>query len=137
MTQPGIFNRAFTNAARLAALLSFAVVHYAHAAGTGMGLIPCDGSDADPCTLNSVLQLMNNLLTFFFQYLLIPLFVVMVMYLGFSYLTAEGKPGQHAKLGSMAKHMILGLLLMLCAWVIVRTILSFLGYQDDLFFFAK
>jgi hypothetical protein len=37
----------------------------------------------------------------------------------------------------MAKHIVLGLLLMLCAWVIVRTILVALGYHDDLFFFAN
>jgi hypothetical protein len=100
----------------------------------GSGLIPCDGPE---CDLNSVLQLLNNLMSFFFRTLLLPIFVAMVMYLGFSYLQAGGSPGKHAKIGSMAKHMVLGLLLMLCAWVIVRTILSLIGYQDDLLFFAK
>ncbi|MDB5255264.1 MAG: hypothetical protein JWL92_640 [Candidatus Nomurabacteria bacterium] len=103
-------------------------------ASTGSGLIPCDGPD---CNLNSVMQLANNLLSFFFKTLLLPLFVIMVIYLGYSYIAAQGKPGQHAKLGSMAKKMVLGLLLMLCAWVIVRTLLFALGYHDDLFFFAN
>jgi hypothetical protein len=99
----------------------------------GDGLIPCDGND---CTINSVMQLVNNLMNFFFTTLLLPIFVVMVMYLGYSYLTANGSPGQHAKVASMAKHMFLGLLLMLCAFLIVHTILSILGYSDTFGFFG-
>ncbi len=100
----------------------------------GSGLIPCDGAE---CDLNSFLQLANNVMAFFFRTLLLPIFVVMVMYLGYTYLTANGNPAQHGKVASMAKHMVLGLLLMLCAWVIVRGVLSMIGYQDDLFFFGK
>ncbi len=109
-----------------------ALFRTAHAAGTG--LIPCDGND---CTFNSVIQLINNLINFFFTTLLLPIFVIMVMYLGFTYLTSGGKPGQHAKLASMAKHMFLGLLLMVCAWLIVHTILAVLGYNDTLGFFGS
>jgi hypothetical protein len=100
----------------------------------GDGLVPCDGND---CTVNSVIQLLDNLMSFFFQTLLLPIFVVMVMYLGYSYLTANGKPGQHAKVISMAQHMVGGLVLMLCAWLIVHTILSILGYTDTLGFFGS
>jgi hypothetical protein len=132
MTQPRIFNRAFSKLASFVAILSLAVVHAGYAA-TNMGLIPCDGDD---CTINSVMQLINNVMNFFFQSLLLPIFIVMVLYLGYSYLAAQGKPGQHAKLGSMAKHMVLGLVLMLCAWLIVKTILSILGYTDTLGFFT-
>jgi hypothetical protein len=99
----------------------------------GMGLVPCDGDD---CTINSVMQLLNKLMNFFFDTLLLPLFVVMVLYLGYSYLTAQGKPGMHAKFGSMAKHMVGGLVLMLCAWLIVKTILVILGYSDPFGFFG-
>ncbi len=100
----------------------------------GQGLIPCDGPE---CTINHVMILLNNLMNFFFNTLLLPLFVVMVLYLGYSYITAMGKPGQHAKLGSMAMHMFLGLLLMLCSWLIVKIILSVLGYADIFGFFGK
>ncbi|MDB5188701.1 MAG: hypothetical protein JWM92_299 [Candidatus Nomurabacteria bacterium] len=134
MTQHGTFNQAFTKWGTFVAALSLMSVHVAHAATSADGLIPCDGPD---CTFNSVLQLLNNIINFFFKTLLLPIFVVMVMYLGYTYLTAGGKPGQHAKLGSMAKHMVLGLVLMLCAWLIVHTILTILGYQDTLNFFGK
>jgi hypothetical protein len=99
----------------------------------GQGLIPCDGPE---CGINHVMILLNNLMNFFFHTVLLPLFVVMVMYLGYSYIAAMGKPGQHAKLGSMAMHMVGGLLLMLCAWLIVKTILTILGYTDIFRFFG-
>jgi hypothetical protein len=99
----------------------------------GEGLIPCDGPT---CGINDVMILLNNLMTFFFHTILLPLFVVMVLYLGYSYITAQGKPGQHAKLGSMAMHMVGGLVLMLCAWLIVKIILTILGYSDIFRFFG-
>jgi hypothetical protein len=129
-----IFNRLFNNVARVGTVLSLLAVRFTYAQRTDLGLIPCDGPE---CNLDSFMQLLNNLLNFFFSTLLLPIFVVMVMYLGYSYIAAQGKPGQHAKLGSMAKHMVLGLLLMLCAWVIVKTILYALGYNDELFFFGN
>jgi len=101
---------------------------------SGNGLIPCDGAD---CTFDSVLQLVNNLINFFFTTLLLPLIVLLIMYLGYGYLTANGNPAQHAKLKSMLKNIVLGLLLIVCAWLIVRTLLSVLGYTDDLMFFSK
>lgn len=135
MTQTGIFNRLLTKLSFLAAVFSLVLVQSAHAAivSNGMGLVPCE---ADGCTINSVMQLFNNLQTFFFETLLLPIFVVMVMYLGYSYLTAGGNASQHAKAVSMARHMVLGLLLILCAWVIVRTILSILGFTDTFGFFG-
>ncbi len=139
MKQPGIFNRLLTKLTFFSAVFSLAAAHAVQAAtqspaSNGMGLIPCDGDD---CTINSVMQLLNNLMTFFFRTLLFPIFVCMILYLGYSYLTANGNPGQHAKALSMGKHMVLGLLLMLCAWVVVRTILSILGYSDTFGFFGK
>jgi hypothetical protein len=99
----------------------------------GEGLIPCDGPT---CGINDVMILLNNLMNFFFHTVLLPLFVVMVLYLGYSYIAAQGKPGQHAKLGSMAMHMVGGLVLMLCAWLIVKIILTILGYSDIFGFFG-
>lgn len=120
------------------AIVSFHVPMYVHAAtpATGSpntGLIPCDTN----CDFSSVIQLLNNLQNFFFTNLLLPIFVIMIMYLGYSYLTAGGNPSQHAKFASMAKHMVTGLLLILCAWLIVHTLLLMLGYSDPLGLFGN
>lgn len=134
MKQPKTFNRVFTKCGLYALSFFFGIVQATHAAtSNGMGLVPCDGPE---CDINSVMQLINNIINFFFNTLLLPLFVVMVIYLGVSYFMAGGKPGQHAKLGSMAKHMVLGLVLMMCAFVIVKTLLVVLGFSDTLGFFG-
>lgn len=129
-----IFNRRFNKVAVLAAAYSLAAVQVAQAADNGMGLIPCDGDD---CTLNSVLQLANNLMGFFFKTVLPIILVVTIVYVGYSYITAGGNPSKRVKIGRLALNIVLGLLIMLCAWVVVQTILSVLGYHDDLFFFGK
>ncbi|HTH93138.1 MAG TPA: hypothetical protein VL576_01500 [Candidatus Paceibacterota bacterium] len=127
-------NRLLTKLFAIGAIIALASIHVAQAQSTGSGLIPCDGPD---CDVNSVMQLINNLINFFFRTLLVPIFVIMIMYLGFGYITAGGKPGQHAKLASMAKHMVLGLVLILCAFFIVKVILSILGYHDTFNFFGN
>lgn len=126
---PKAYNRYFSKVVVYAGLflLSFITATYAD------GLIPCDGPD---CTVDSVIQLINNIMNFFFHTLLVPIFVLALMYLGWGYLTAEGNPSQHAKLKTTMKHMFTGLLLMLCAWLIVKTLLVVLGYSDSFHFFS-
>lgn len=83
-------------------------------------IIPC----TDKCTLESVFILANNIIKFFFTKLLIPIFIVMLLYLAWQYFTSQGNINVHKKLLKQIKHLILGLLLILCAWLIVRTILD-------------
>lgn len=95
------------------------------------GLVPC----TDKCTLRDVFQLINNLMSFFFKVLLMPLFVLMIMYAGFSYIKAQGNPGQHVKLMGMFKNMIFGLLIVLCSYLIVRVIITTMVKPEYLMFF--
>lgn len=83
-------------------------------------IIPC----TDKCTLESVFQLANNIISFFFRILLIPFFIVILLFMGYKYFTAQGNPGVHKQLKSMLWHIIAGLVLILTAWLIVNTILS-------------
>ncbi len=93
-------------------------------------IIPC----TDNCTVNDVFRLINNIIAFFFKVLLIPIFIALIMYVGFKYITAQGKPGQHAMLKNLVVHVVLGLILILSAWIIVRIILTTVGYTDSLLF---
>ncbi len=95
-------------------------------------LIPC----TNKCTLSDVFKLINGLLSFFIKALLIPIFIILLMYAGFKYITAEGNPAKKADLQKMFGNMVKGLILVLCAWLIVRTILSLLGYTEGLLFFG-
>ncbi|HEY0979917.1 MAG TPA: pilin [Candidatus Paceibacterota bacterium] len=94
-------------------------------------IIPC----TDKCGLGDVFKLINNIISFVITTLLLPVIVLMIMYTGFQYLMARGNPGQHAKLLSLIKHIIGGVVLILCAWLIVRVLMTTLGYSDGLLFF--
>ncbi len=96
-------------------------------------IIPC----TDKCTFGDVFKLLNNLFTFFFKVLLMPLFIVMIVYAGFSYLRAQFNGGKKVELKSMFLHMVGGIILILCAWLIVHTILVLLGYEEGLVFFQR
>ncbi len=85
-------------------------------------IIPC----TDKCTFSDVFKLINNLIKFFFTKLLIPIFVIILMYAGFKYITAEGNPSKIANLKKILGNIVLGIVIMLCAWLIVRTIMNVL-----------
>ena len=48
------------------------------------------------------------------------------MYAGFKYITAEGNPSKIANLKKILGNIVLGIVIMLCAWLIVRTIMNVL-----------
>ncbi len=83
-------------------------------------IIPC----TDKCTFSDVFKLLNNILTFFITTLLIPIFIMIVMYAGFKYIAAQGNSGKIANIKSMLMHIVGGIILILCAWLIVRTIMT-------------
>jgi hypothetical protein len=98
-----------------------------------LSVIPC----TDKCTFGDVFKLLNNIFTFFFTKLLIPIFVIMIIYAGISYLGSQVSGMKKVELKSLFGHMIGGLLLILFAWLIVHTILVLLGYQEGLVFFQQ
>ena len=83
-------------------------------------IIPC----TDKCTFTDVFRLLNNILTFFITVLMIPIFITIVMYAGFKYLKAGANAGEKANLKKMIGHIVGGIVLILCAWLIVRTIMT-------------
>jgi hypothetical protein len=83
-------------------------------------IIPC----TDKCTFSDVFRLLNNIIKFFFTTLLIPIFITLIMYAGFQYITAQGNSGKVANLKKMLLNFLKGIILILCAWLIVRTIMT-------------
>lgn len=94
------------------------------------GLVPC----VNKCSFSDVFKLLNNVLKFLITIVIIPVFVLMLMYTGYEYLMARGRPGMHVKLKNRLWKMFLGFVLILSAWLIVRTFLSFIGYDQGALF---
>jgi hypothetical protein len=95
------------------------------------GVVPC----TNECGADDIFRLINNLVDFAVRYLLLPLFVFMIMFAGYKYIMAMGNPGKVANLKGMFGNMLMGLVLFLCAWLIVKGLLYALGYTEGLLFF--
>lgn len=94
-------------------------------------IIPC----TNKCDLGSVFEFINNLIEFLIKVIMFPIAILMFMYAGYKYITAQGNPSKKADVKKMAWHLIGGLVIVLCAWVIVKTLLVVIGYEDGLYFF--
>ncbi len=94
--------------------------------GTPASVIPC----TDKCTFGDVFRLLNNIISFFFKVILIPLFIIILIYAGVKYITAEGNPAKIANLRKILWNITKGIILMLCSWLIVRTIMTTLLNEE-------
>jgi hypothetical protein len=101
------------------------------ATGSRIPLIPC----VNKCDLGSVMQLLNNLISALIKFLLFPIAIFMFIYAGFKYIMAQGNPAKRISVRKMVGKFILGMVLILTAWLIVKTLLVILGYTDTLYFF--
>lgn len=88
----------------------------------GNGVVPCH----DTCGFTDVLVLINNVISFLVTKLFIPLVILMIMYTGVTYITAQGNPGKRANVKSMMMHIVVGMIFVLCSWLIVKTVLGIL-----------
>ncbi|MEK7227924.1 MAG: hypothetical protein AAB681_01045, partial [Patescibacteria group bacterium] len=53
------------------------------------------------------------------------------MYAGFKYITAQGDPKKIVNLKKMIFNILIGMLLVLCSWLIVKVILTVLVKDED------
>lgn len=82
------------------------------------------------CGWNELMTLVNNVITFILEYMVIPIAAIMFFYAGFLMITAGGEAaGARTKAKSIFTNAVIGLIIAVAAWLIVRTILSILGYQ--------
>ncbi len=101
------------------------------------GLIPC-GTKANPapCDFNSFIALINKVINFVLLYMAVPIAAIMFAYAGFKLVTAGGEAA-HAR--TAAKEIfintVIGLILAVDAWLIIKTILVIFGFKDVGMFF--
>ncbi len=105
---------------------------YAHAVDNGTqasttGFIPCDGYTVE-CDFNQVIVLINNIVEFLFKIVLPIMVVAAVLYSGWLFLTKGSEAGARTKAKDMLLHILIGTVIALCAYLIVKTILKTLGY---------
>lgn len=93
-------------------------------------LVPCEGLD---CDFNSLLKLANNIINFLLKTIALPLFALLFFYIGWLFMTSSANPNQRSKAKSILKNSIIGFVIAMAAFVIIKTILVSLGYEGTTF----
>jgi len=98
------------------------------AASDASGLIPeCPDSG---CGFNELMKLVNTVISFILIDLATPLFALIIVYAGWLYISAGGKEESVTKAKTILKNALIGYVIALLAWLIVKTILSTLGVTN-------
>lgn len=84
------------------------------------GLVPCSGPD---CNTNDVVGFANGLISYLIQGLGI-IAVIVLVYAGFKMVTSAGDEGAWTKAKELFANVIIGIILILAAWLIVDTLLK-------------
>lgn len=104
------------------------------------GLVPVcnteldgNGGFSDPCDFNMVIAFINNAISYFVIYLATPLFALILIYVGWLYLSDMGSAENVKKAKGILKNAFIGYIVVLASWLIVKTILSLVGFEGNLF----
>jgi len=81
--------------------------------------IPCDGPD---CDFTSFITLINNFIDFLITYIAAPLAVLSFIYAGFMLVTSGGSEERKTKAKSVFTKVVIGFVIVLSAWLIVKFI---------------
>lgn len=87
------------------------------------GLVPCSGGPDDPCNTNDVVTFTTKIIEFLFTALGVIAVIVMV-YAGFKMVISGGDEGAWRKAKELFQNVIIGIILILAAWLIVDTIMK-------------
>lgn len=90
------------------------------AAAQAGGLVPCSGPD---CTTESVVGLVNNIIGWLISALGVIAVIVMV-YAGFKLVMSAGNENEWGKAKELFQNVIIGIVLILAAWLIIDTVLK-------------
>jgi hypothetical protein len=85
------------------------------------------------CNFNYLMILINNVITFLLITMATPLFALIIIYVAWLYLSASGNTENVGKAKKILKNAIFGYVIALAAWLIVKTILSSLGFKGPLY----
>lgn len=107
-------------------------------------LVPCNNNNAPitnsdgtitqpiPCNFNQLMNMVNIVIKFILYDMVIPIAAIMFAYAGFLYITAGAEVASaKTKAKSIFTNVVLGLIFAVAAFLIVKTILSILGYQGS------
>ena len=91
------------------------------------------GGFSDPCDFDVVMALINKLIGYVLVTMATPLFALIIIYVGWLYLSDMGSSENITKAKKILKNAVIGYVIALAAWLIVKTILTTLGFNGPMF----
>lgn len=83
------------------------------------------------CGFKEFMDLVNRVINFILFKMVIPIAAIMFAYAGFQIVTSGGSPGARTKAKDIFFNAVLGLVIAVAAFLIIRTILSILDYEGS------
>lgn len=83
----------------------------------------------DACDFDALMKLINTVINFLLFVIATPLFALILVYVGWLYISSMGSPENITKSKTILKNAFLGYVIALAAWLIVKTILVSLGFE--------
>ncbi len=93
-------------------------------------LVKCNGTPTDPCRFQDFMELVQRILGFILV-LMLPLSAIIFAYVGFLFLTSGGNAETKEKAKKVLWKALWGVILVLAAWLIVKTITSSLELDPE------
>ncbi len=115
-------------------LSMLSVPEVSHAEPLGVGCneeTNADGSFKNPCGFDDLMQQIQKLINFLLFTIAMPVTAIMFAYAGFLYIASGGNGGNIEKAKGIFKKVLIGFVLALAAWLIVKTIMVSLGYNTN------
>lgn len=93
------------------------------------GLVACGGDPSSyDCDFNAFLETVNRVVNFLIVFVAFPFVAIVIAWAGILILTSGGSPAAREKAKGMIGNVIIGLIVALLAWVIIKLVLSVFGY---------
>jgi len=92
-------------------------------------LVPCGTSGGEDCGFKHIFELINKVVTFILFVMAVPIAAIMFAYAGFLLITSGGETSKRTKAKKIFTNVAIGIILAVGAFLIVKTILSLVGYN--------
>lgn len=86
-----------------------------------------------PCDFDQLMVLVNKVINFLLMVIATPLAALAVCYAGFLMISAGDSSEKVSKAKGILKNVVIGYIVALAAWLIVKTILVSLGFNGPMF----
>ncbi|MDD5721483.1 MAG: hypothetical protein PHT16_03515 [Candidatus Pacebacteria bacterium] len=90
-------------------------------------LVQCDTN----CGFKEFMDLINRVIHFILFDMVIPISAIMFVYAGFLFVTSGGSSGARTRANSVFTNTVLGLIIAVAAFLIIKTVLYILGYSGS------